>query len=172
VHGIADLLGYSPMAISKIGKELEAFELCDLEAHGRSRRFRFVAQGRGLWDRAETLLSSPVKKQHWLVNCHGDIPGILAGLTALSVETDISDDRIPTYAVLERELRDLQANGTVTLAETHDDAIASLEGWAYDPIVLAKSERVDPLSLYLSLRDNPDERVQGALEELLQDVAW
>ena len=31
---------------------------------------------------------------------------------------------------------------------------------------------VDRLSLYLSLRDDPDERVQGALEDMLEGVKW
>jgi hypothetical protein len=31
---------------------------------------------------------------------------------------------------------------------------------------------VDPFSLYLSLCDNEDERIQIALEELMEDRAW
>lgn len=31
---------------------------------------------------------------------------------------------------------------------------------------------VDPLSLYLSLRNDPDERVQAALKELLEAMQW
>jgi len=104
------------------------------------------------------------------VHCRGDAPGIAAGLTALSAETDIADDRVPTHAVFERELRGLAQNGTVSFAETRDDAVAVVEGWAYNPMLLARDGRIDPLSLYLSLRESPDERVQGALEQMLEEM--
>jgi hypothetical protein len=36
--------------------------------------------------------------------------------------------------------------------------------WSYKPELFAKERVVDRLSLYLSLKDNEDERVQAALE--------
>jgi hypothetical protein len=38
--------------------------------------------------------------------------------------------------------------------------------------VLATEGRVDPLSLYLSLRDTGDERLLGALDDLLETLQW
>jgi hypothetical protein len=38
--------------------------------------------------------------------------------------------------------------------------------------LLAEKGRVDALSLYLTLRDSPDERVQQQLETLLEAVPW
>lgn len=43
-----------------------------------------------------------------------------------------------------------------------------LEVWKYDPALFSKRNVVDPISLYCSLRDNEDERIQGALEEMME----
>jgi hypothetical protein len=48
-----------------------------------------------------------------------------------------------------------------------------VEQWRYAPALLsANRESVDPLSLYLSLRESPDERVQGALNEMQEALQW
>ena len=44
--------------------------------------------------------------------------------------------------------------------------------WSYCPALLAGTGVVDPLSLTLSLQDNPDERIQLALDELKAQLPW
>ena len=51
-------------------------------------------------------------------------------------------------------------------------ATARIEAWRYTPILLGDHRAVDPLSLHLSLRDTPDERVQQQLAKLLDSVPW
>jgi hypothetical protein len=45
-----------------------------------------------------------------------------------------------------------------------------LETWSYDPEILASGGLVDPISLWLSLPDSPDERFTAAKEALLEQV--
>ena len=40
------------------------------------------------------------------------------------------------------------------------------------PQLFAANGKVDILSLYCSLRENPDERIEGELESLLEDMKW
>ena len=47
-----------------------------------------------------------------------------------------------------------------------------LELWKYPPQLFAANGKVDILSLYCSLRENPDERIEGELESLLEDIKW
>ncbi len=42
-----------------------------------------------------------------------------------------------------------------------------VEVWRYDPILLAENEIVDPLSLYLSFKNNEDERIQIEIKNLI-----
>ncbi|MEJ0039162.1 MAG: hypothetical protein WDO68_24420 [Gammaproteobacteria bacterium] len=44
--------------------------------------------------------------------------------------------------------------------------------WSYTPNLLKENNTVDPLSLTLSLQDEPDDRVQQALEELKARIPW
>ena len=47
-----------------------------------------------------------------------------------------------------------------------------IQVWSYDPNLCAADNTVDRLSLYLSLRDDRDERVEGALDEMMKGLAW
>jgi len=47
-----------------------------------------------------------------------------------------------------------------------------LETWSYDPRQLSAGPAVDRLSLYLSLEDRRDERVEQAADMLLEDMKW
>ena len=55
--------------------------------------------------------------------------------------------------------------------ETEDDYIC-LEEWKYSPKLFARDGKVDPISLYCTLRDDPDERIQGELEQVVENIKW
>ena len=65
----------------------------------------------------------------------------------------------------------LSGSGLKTCAY-EDDATIVLEGWSYRPERLSAGPMVDELSLYLSLKEDPDERVQIALTSLMERRAW
>lgn len=50
--------------------------------------------------------------------------------------------------------------------------LVKLELWKYDPKKFARNGMVDPVSLYMTFVDNMDERIEGALEELLEEYKW
>lgn len=45
-----------------------------------------------------------------------------------------------------------------------------IEVWKYDPKLLTHTGTVDKLSLFLSLKDNEDERVKIELDNLINDM--
>ena len=56
---------------------------------------------------------------------------------------------------------------------TAEGAACELEIWNYDPCRLfAKNTMVDPFSLYLSLITDADERIESALEEMMEKIEW
>ncbi len=169
---IAAKVGYSPIMLTKVKTELEAARLCEAIREGRSHRLRFTLSGRALWEKALPLLSSPVRSRHWMEASTLTVPALPAGLTALSQRTLLEDDRLPTYAVSKKSLPALIDNRIFRQTLGSEEATFTLEAWHYDPLVLSKHTAVDPLSLYLSLRDSPDERVQQQLESLLEGVSW
>ncbi len=172
LKGIAERIGYSPIMLTKVKDELEAAELALPSRQGRSITLHFPRHGRDLWEQAQPYLASPVKKTHWL---RGDLPrhpALAAGLTALSQLTAISDDRLPTYALSAEGVQASLENGIFHGCNGPEEATLRMEAWSYDPLLLASGDRVDALSLQLSLRESPDERIQQQLAELIQHVAW
>ena len=169
---IAERIGYSPIMLTKVKEELEATELALPSRQGRSITLHFPRRGRDLWEQAQPYLASPVKKTHWL---RGDIlrpPALAAGLTALSQLTAISDDRMPTFALSAEMFQASLEKGAFHSCNGPEEATLRMESWRYDPLLLASSDRVDALSLHLTLRESLDERIQQQLAELIHHVAW
>ena len=52
------------------------------------------------------------------------------------------------------------------------DGTCEIELWSYDPQFFATGNSVDVLSLYLSLKDEDDERVQQALSDMMEKMEW
>ena len=172
LRSIAEKLHCSAMMLSKVKDELEAAGICEVERNGRSMVLKFPAEKRELWTLAQNRLTSPVKKTRWVHWRTPGYPALLSGISALSRRTRLADDRLPTYALGPKVLESWLERGTLTGCPDAEQATAKIEVWSYEPKFLGDNEAVDPLSLYLSLRYNADERVQQQLEQLIEEVQW
>ncbi len=167
---VATLLGYSPMMMTKIRSELAALGLCTEENRGRIRGMVFPQSSKQLWLNAAPKMRSPVYRQHYFVGSHSGMQ--LAGISALATRSTLQADTIVSAAVWKKRYEPAIRENMLTEIETKDDADLIIEEWYYDPQRLSDTGEVDPLSLYLSLRNDPDERIQIAVEELLETVSW
>lgn len=173
LNSIAEKLHCSAMMLSKVKDELEETSLCEVERIGRSLTLKFPASNRALWDRAQERLTSPVKKTCWVRWMREPgYPALLSGISALSRRTMLADDPRPTYALGPKMLESWLERGVLVACPDTEQATSKIEAWAYEPKLLGDNEAVDPLSLYLSLRYNADERVQQQLERLMEDFKW
>jgi hypothetical protein len=170
---VAATLGYSAMTLSKVAKDLEALGLATIGRQGKTKALEFSGAPRELWDRALLHLTSPVEAHLWArFERSKKAKRIAAGLTGLGLHTSIADDPIPTIALWRNTVRAGLTAGDLRQCAIPDDAEARVEVWSYDPSILASGHCADPLSLYLSLRGSPDERIQKALVELMEEVKW
>ncbi len=172
LNSIAEKLHCSPMMLSKVKDEFGEAGICQVERIGRAMALKFPAADRDLWDLAQPWLASPVKKTLWV---HWKTPGFyaqIAGISALSCHTMLAADKLPTYALGPQRLEFWLEQGTVTVCPDAEQATAKIEIWSYEPKLLGDPDSVDPLSLYLSLSYNPDERIQQQLEQLMEEVLW
>ncbi len=169
---IAVTLGYTTPVISKAKDELEGAGLCEVKRAGRSLTLQFTEVKADLWQQALPRLGSPVRKTRWVRWENPGYPAVAAGLTALSKRTMIEDDRLPTFALASKVVtKNLEAGIFNGCRDAHE-ADLQLEVWVYNPVLLARDEMVDSLSLYLSLRDVADERVQGELDHMMEELKW
>jgi hypothetical protein len=58
----------------------------------------------------------------------------------------------------------------VKVLPSEEEADLEIEVWHYDPKLFAKEGLVDVISLYLSLKENKDERVEAVLQKLMKDI--
>lgn len=170
---VAAALGYSPMTLSRAVKELTAAGLATPCMHGRTRCLRMVRTPRDTWEQARPLLRTPVKRSVWV---HADKaiaaqPSLLAGLSALAHHSMLAEPKWPTYAISPTQWRAAMQAGIEVLPEAAAGA-CEWQLWSYAPELLVGGSVVDPLSLMLSLQNNPDERIQLALDEIKAQLPW
>jgi DNA-binding transcriptional ArsR family regulator len=170
---LAGELGYTPMAMGQALDQLEAAGLADVRRQGRERLFTMAGDPKDTWDKAQPLLASPIKRRHCLVKgSRGVADGLMSGLTALATYSSLAEPALPVFAMSAPQARQLLDSQDVIDVPSTDGADFELEVWSYDPRLLSKGPAVDRLSLYLALRDDQDERVQSALEEMLRGITW
>lgn len=169
----APLLGYSKMTMTRAVDELEQARLVEVTRTGRRNVLHLAGERREVWDAAKERLLNPVTR---VVRTAVELPAApLAGVSALAQTTMIAAPAITKRAVGPAEGKTLRMEPRVTaypLEADHGAGEQDIEIWSYDPRALSDGPAVDPLSLFLSLRDDDDERVQSALAEMLEDVAW
>jgi DNA-binding MarR family transcriptional regulator len=170
----ADYLHYTRMTVSRARKELEAHELCAVRRVGKSMELDFSKDRRALWEQALPLLRSPVRRKKEIeILDPMDLKLMRAGISALSDLSMLADDSIPTYAMSSAAYNSSFEAGQIVEAARGSGETALIENWSYAPSVLARDgDIVDRLSLYLSLKDSADERVQGQLRAMMEDMPW
>jgi DNA-binding HxlR family transcriptional regulator len=162
-------IGYTTMTFSRVLNELQSIGLAVVTSKGKKCFLEFSEKGRGLWDLALPYLSSPVKKE-----ALSRLSGTLlkkakdSGLSALSSYSMLSKPPVPAVALCEEDV----SSHKPTEIPFEEEGVYRTEVWKYDPNLLSDGNRVDRLSLFLSLRDNMDERVQSALEKMLEEMKW
>lgn len=173
---LAKRLGVSKMTVSRAYKELTELGLAKAVVVGRTSQLKFELDNHQLWQEAKAYLSSPVKKQVWLsaqqYHQHENLFQLAAGEWALSMLGILSSPRHPCYAISANDWASLKKLTGIEQQVHSDENSVLLELWRYDPGWLKGYvnfiERVDRLSLYLSLIGNDDERVQMALDEIIE----
>jgi DNA-binding MarR family transcriptional regulator len=170
---LAPMLGYSAMTISRALDEVEAAELAESYPAGRERRLRLKAPKREIWRTAQPHLRDPVHSRHWArIGDRQELPGPRAGLTALAHYSMLAEPSNLIVAVSRDAWRSLHEQDALMEAAAREPDALNLEVWNYPPTLFTDGELVDRLSLYLSLRETNDERIEAALEHMMGGSLW
>jgi hypothetical protein len=170
----AETLGYSPMTLTRVRRELEALELGVSQWQGRMMLLLLNEDRRALWNSAFPYMTSPVNELSHARVLRDDTSSLIeSGATALARLTSMSAPRTPVYAMSSVGIKAAIEEGRLAREPAEDDDTIIIEHWRYAPGILSHDgPTVDPLSLYLSLVEDPDERVQDALADLLGSMRW
>lgn len=129
----------------------------------RSKTIHFAEDKATLFNQALLLMKTPVKK----VVYADDVPehAYKAGITALSAFTMVNPDEYEHVAISYDESKRLKD------FSTEDKYLpVHIEVWDYDPALFAKDGIVDKISLFLSIKDNQDERLQYEMNQMIQQL--
>jgi DNA-binding MarR family transcriptional regulator len=166
---LAPALGYTTMTLSRAFDELESAELATTEALGRERVLRLLARRKETWERAQPWLIDPVKSRHFVAMLPD---GLRAGQDALARSTMIAEPRLPVTAVGHKRWLAFAREHPEAVLPDREAAQSEVEVWKYEPRAHDRPGVVDPLSLYLSVKAGADERVEQALDLLMEQMKW
>lgn len=159
---ISEMFSISYLNANRAINNLCSLNLCHLIG-GKEKQIEFVAQCQDLWNKALPLLVSPVQK---VVYTDIELDYTQSGINALAHYTMINDERKKYYAIGKEVFKDIK------LAVDKRFGNNSIEVWKYDPIPLSEEGVVDRLSLYMIYKDTQDERIQGELKTLIEEITW
>lgn len=163
-------LVYSRVTISKVIDQL--INIGVLFRGDKARTYFFNEPEKLVFEKITPLLKSPIKREVF-INARLDIgKGIFfSGETALAQYSMLAEPAKPIYGLTQEDFATLVREGEVWETESIDEIKATVELWTYpNPIVGA--EVADPISLFVSLRDHNDERIQIALDEMMGEIPW
>jgi hypothetical protein len=174
---IAQKLAYTPMAITNAIDNLKYHELIEVE--GEKEKFiRFRYDRHELWNIAhqQNLLVNPVIKTVYVDEKPKNLFLLQSNASALPEYTDLNPSRQEYFAIEKNVFYGLQKSNAWVNPNEYEGRYA-LEVWKYNPLTLVDElpndmAVVDPLSLYLSVKDSRDERIEMALDQILEKFIW
>ena len=168
IRKLEAILPYNYVALARAVVNLEDLQLCQTQQDDTGTKIICFEQNkRELWKKAQKYLSSPVKKIIYS-DILPDNNFKISGINTLAHYSHLNPEQYETIAIWDRDFTDLP----VQFNEI--DGIYKIEIWKYSPSMpcLADSKFVDKLSLYLSLKNEPDARVEKELEILIENMPW
>ena len=174
---IAKKLDYTPMAITNAIENLKYHNL--VEVRGEKEKFiRFRHSRSKLWNIAyqQNLLESPVLKSVYVDEIPKGMVLLQSNESALPEYTNLNPGKTLYYAIEKSVFYALQKSNALVNPNVYEGRYV-LEIWKYNPLTLVGGlsddlAAVDPLSLYLSVIDGKDERLEMALEQLIKTHVW
>ncbi len=165
---IAKKTNYNAITVSRVAYYLQDIGLCTILG-AKNKYLHFDLKGKDLWNSVKDLMTSPINKTIYLNAWTVPDQMERTNINALAHYTDINDEETDFYAVNSRYFN---VSLKVLVIANQKEGKLGIEEWKYDPRSLTKSSFVDPLSLYLCFKESSDERIQMALEQMINYIQW
>lgn len=161
---LEDKVPYKYKTIAKSIKQLEALGLVSLEG-SRNKKLVFELSGKELWDNVSTNLIDPIKSIEYTSDVFPE--GDIGGISALSHYSMLVPEDVPTRVLTAEWVREHK----YSIPELHSfEDTQRIEIWKYPPS--GTSGYVDKLSLFLTLKDDNDPRVEKEIAIMMNKIKW
>lgn len=162
-YRISDLTGMAYTTIIKALKWLETNHIITLLG-AKQKSIHFTVNGKELWEKTLPLMSSPIERMLFsdlMPECC-----FVAGESAMGHYTMLAEPTTPVVAISKSMAKEQPS----IFDRQYGDI--QVEVWKYNPQLLSEGDEVDKLSLYLSIKNHDDERVQMECETLIEQMKW
>lgn len=168
---VADVLGVTNTTITRATKQLSSIGALKEVNDGTTVYISKTADGADYLKMCEPYLINPVQKCIYVRTneLFEEVP--IAGESALSKRSMLNPPRIQTHAVFKGAVNSGVYAEVNPDMEMMNDYIC-LEEWKYSPELFARDGLVDPISLFCTLKDNMDERIEEELERMMEEIQW
>lgn len=174
-HRLAEQLGYTATTINRALNELVDKELLIQSSNGTRKKYG-IPDKRKYWELGKEYLFNPVISAHLFLKDRvnmGDKRLFKSSDTALCEYSDDFDDnsnREAHYACFTNDFRELHNESYPKSIEFSFSNFVALEVLSYNPALLSKDDKVDAVTLYAQYMDNHDERVEMALDKIIEEI--
>lgn len=167
-------LGVSAMNITRAVQELMSLDLVKTQKTGRSDLVFPAGSGAALYEKAKPYLIDPVQKRVFVKQKHELDALPLCGESALAERTMLNLPLVSCRASDKKEYKRLLENDLelVDPAWYSGTDYMELEIWKYNPELFAEKGMVDVVSLAASFATHQDERIEIAVEEMMEEHKW
>lgn len=164
-------LGITKTSITRAASVLKAAGLISEEQRGTEDLMRKAFAGKEYVDKGLVYLIDPVRDVFYVKDGISVSAMPDSGESALSQVSMLNPPLISSKACRMKTDEIRTINPIDPLLSTNNDYFR-LEIWRYDPKLFAQKGIVDPISLYCSLKDIDDERIENELERMLEEYPW
>lgn len=172
VVDIAKKLYVSEITISRATTELEGLGLISSKMTGKTGRKKIYKhiQKEDYFHIGKEYLDHQITKTIFLEKLPEDVTCFKSGLTALAEQTMLAEPEQGVYAVYSKDVEKLKVL-QVSVEQAQEERLPKVQLIKYDIGLLQQKGYVDPITLILGLEDK-DERIEIAIEELMEDMPW
>ena len=170
---LAEKFQYTQMGITKAIENLKRLAIVEVIGT-KEKNIVFEKDTQKLWKQVEKQLVNPVMKR---VYVDEKPKGLLkSNASALEEYTDMNPSKLEYFAIEKNKFYELEKTDQLVNLNNENGNYA-LEVWKYNPELITKGitkkNNVDPLSLYISLKDGfIDERTDMALDQIIEKHIW
>ena len=159
-------LELTPTSISRASRQLEEMGLLHIRKVGVQRIMQSENSPKTLFQKAGDKLLNPIKRTVYIPKELVGTELLESGYSALAEYSMLNTPNVRCYAAE----RISQWKDVMTNSLQNSQVQVAVEMWRYNPRKLSTRNIVDELSLALALREDADERVEEAVEEMLNEL--
>ena len=137
---------------------------------GREKRYKRIEQT-SYYQKGKCSLTNPVVGELFVKQLPKGVNFLKSDLTALGEQTMLGEPVHKTVAVPDFDKKQLEKFLITDRDEIQDSEHVRVQIMKYNILALSKTEYIDPITLILSL-SNRDERIDQAVDELMEDKTW